>query len=51
MKHQNVNFDNISNAENNIKFPKLTLLIFSRNLLEWLSFKNIFKRAVHENSN
>lgn len=50
-KLQNVILENASKAENNIKLLKLALPTFTRNLHEWLSFKNILKAVVLENSN
>lgn len=51
IKLQNVNLENPTKAENSIKLPKFTLPIFSGNLHRWLSFKDIFKASVYENTN
>ncbi|KFM75231.1 hypothetical protein X975_13019, partial [Stegodyphus mimosarum] len=40
-----------TNAENNVKLPKITLPTFSGNLHEWLSFKDIFLASVDSNPN
>ncbi|GFR33187.1 integrase catalytic domain-containing protein [Trichonephila clavata] len=34
-----------------VKLPKLTLPIFSGNLHDWITFKDLFKASVHNNSN
>ncbi|XP_054706701.1 uncharacterized protein LOC129216512 [Uloborus diversus] len=40
-----------SNAETNVKLPKMNLPLFSGNLHEWLSFKDIFLASIHQNKN
>ena len=40
-----------ANIENNLKLPKFSLPSFSGNMHDWLSFRDIFKASIHDNSN
>ncbi|GFQ81674.1 retrovirus-related Pol polyprotein from transposon 17.6, partial [Trichonephila clavata] len=59
LKRENEKLSSLSNSDarterfslETVKLPKLTLPTFSGNLHDWITFKDLFKASVHNNSN